>query len=118
MNLIVNVSKNWAIGKGNSLLFHISQDMKFFKEHTTAKTVVMGRKTLESLPGSKPLPNRHNIVLTRNTDYKPQGVTLYNSIDEFVKENKNNDDVPWRISEKKFLSKLDEFIDEKYDKIV
>ena len=93
MNLIVNVSKNWAIGKGNSLLFHISQDMKFFKEHTTAKTVVMGRKTLESLPGSKPLPNRHNIVLTRNTDYKPQGVTLYNSIDEFVKENKNNDDV-------------------------
>ena len=93
MNLIVNVSENWAIGKGNSLLFHLSQDMKFFKEHTSGKTIVMGRKTLESLPGSKPLPNRKNIVLTRNSDYHPEGVTVYNSIDEFLKDNSNTDDV-------------------------
>ena len=46
MKLIVNVSDNWAIGKNNGLLFHLSQDMKFFREHTTGNTIVMGRKTL------------------------------------------------------------------------
>lgn len=93
MNLIVNVSKNWAIGKDNGLLFHISADMKFFKNHTTGKTIVMGRKTLESLPGSKPLPNRTNIVLTRNKDYNPSGVTVLNSIDELMSTTKDTDNV-------------------------
>lgn len=85
MNLIVNVSKNWAIGKENGLLFHISQDMKYFKEHTTGKTVVMGRKTLESLPKGNPLPNRKNIVLTRDENFIKDGVTVYHSIDELLK---------------------------------
>ncbi len=85
MNIIVNVSKNWAIGKDNNLLFHISQDMKFFKSHTQGKTVVMGRKTLESLPGGNPLPNRHNIVLTRDADFKKEGVTVFHSIEELLK---------------------------------
>lgn len=85
MNLIVNVSKNWAIGKENGLLFHISQDMKYFKEHTTGKTVVMGRKTLESLPKGNPLPNRKNIVLTRDESFTKDGVTVYHSIDELLK---------------------------------
>ncbi len=85
MNIIVNVSKNWAIGKDNGLLFHISQDMKFFKEHTVGKTVVMGRKTLESLPKGNPLPNRKNIVLTRDPDFTKEGVTVYHSIDELLK---------------------------------
>ena len=93
MNLIVNVSKNWAIGKDNSLLFHLSQDMKFFKAHTTGKTIVMGRKTLESLPGGKPLPNRKNIVLTRNKDYYPDGVEVYNSISDFIEDNPDTEDV-------------------------
>ncbi len=93
MKLIVNVSKNWAIGKNNSLLFHLSQDMKFFKEHTTGNTIVMGRKTLESLPNGKPLPNRRNIVLTRNKDYKPDGVTVYNGIDEFIADNADTDNI-------------------------
>ena len=62
MNLIVNVDKNWAIGKGNKLLVSIPQDMKFFRETTTGKVVVMGRKTLESFPGGQPLKNRTNIV--------------------------------------------------------
>ena len=86
MNLIVNVSENWAIGKGNSLLFHLSQDMKFFKAHTSGKTVVMGRKTLESLPGSKPLPNRTNIVLTRNTDFDSRFLLLENKVIHFTIE--------------------------------
>lgn len=93
MNLIVNVSENWAIGRGNSLLFHLSQDMKFFKEHTSGKTVVMGRKTLESLPGAKPLPNRKNIILTRNADYHPEGVTVYNSIYDFLNDNPDTNDI-------------------------
>lgn len=82
MNIIVNTDKNWAIGKDNQLLFHISQDMKFFKEHTQNNTVVMGRKTLDSLPGGRALPNRKNIVLTANKDFKRENVTVCNSLEE------------------------------------
>lgn len=82
MNLIVNVSKNWAIGKDGGLLFHIPADMKFFKEHTTGNVVVMGRKTLDSLPGGKALPNRTNIVLTRSNDFTRENVTVCRSMDE------------------------------------
>lgn len=76
MNLIVNADRNWAIGKNGHLLFHISEDMRFFKSRTTGGIVVMGRKTLESLPGSKPLPNRTNIVLSRRIGFAPDGVTV------------------------------------------
>lgn len=93
MNLIVNVTKNWAIGKDNALLVHLSQDMKFFKSHTVGNTIVMGRKTLESFPSSKPLPNRTNIVLSRNIEYRPDGVVVYNSIEEFLGNIKDNDNV-------------------------
>ncbi len=93
MNLIVNVSENWAIGKGNSLLFHLSEDMKFFKSHTVGKTVVMGRKTLESLPKSNPLPNRTNIVLTRNANFEKDGVEIYTDIDKFIQNLKDKNDV-------------------------
>ena len=64
MKAIVAVSKNWGIGKENSLLFHIPEDLKFFKAMTLNKVVVMGRKTLESLPGGKPLKERTTIVLS------------------------------------------------------
>ena len=66
MNLIVAVDKNWAIGKENKLLVSIPQDMKFFRETTMGKVVVMGRKTLESFPGGQPLKKRTNIVITRD----------------------------------------------------
>lgn len=69
MNIIVAVDKNWAIGLQNRLLVSIPQDMKFFRETTTGKTVVMGRKTLESFPGGQPLKKRTNIVLTGKKDY-------------------------------------------------
>lgn len=91
MNIIVNVSKNWAIGRNNELLFHISADMKFFKEHTTGNTIVMGRKTLESLPGSRALPNRTNIVLSRKSDFECENVTVYHSVDELMENIKNLD---------------------------
>lgn len=79
MNLIVNVSKNWAIGKNNDLLFHLSADMKFFKSHTINNIVVMGRKTLDSLPGGRALPNRTNIVLTRNESFKRENITVFHN---------------------------------------
>ena len=66
MKLIVAVSENWGIGKDNDLLFSIPQDMKFFRETTMGKTVILGRKNLESFPGKKPLPKRTNIILTRD----------------------------------------------------
>ena len=79
MKLIVNVDKNWAIGKGGKLLFHLSRDMRFFKEHTTGAIVVMGRKTLDSLPGGRPLANRKNIVLSRDPKFSRDGVTVCNN---------------------------------------
>ena len=60
---IVAVDKEWGIGKKNDLLFHLKEDMKFFKATTSGKTVVMGSYTLKSFPGGKPLPNRVNVVL-------------------------------------------------------
>ncbi len=69
MKAIVVVDRNWAIGKGNSLLAHLPGDLKYFKEKTLGKVVAMGRQTLESFPGGKPLPERTNIVLTTNEDY-------------------------------------------------
>ena len=73
MNLIAAVDKNWAIGRNNKLLVSIPDDMKFFRETTTGKVVVMGRKTLESFPGKKPLKNRVNIVLTGDRSYQADG---------------------------------------------
>lgn len=79
MNLIVAVDNKWGIGKNNGLLAHLPSDMKYFKEHTTGKAVVMGRKTLESMPGKKGLPNRTNYVLTTNAEYVADGAIVVNS---------------------------------------
>ena len=70
MNLIAAVDKNWAIGCKNKLLVSIPADMKFFRETTTGKVVVMGRKTLESFPNGQPLKKRVNIVLTHDKNFK------------------------------------------------
>lgn len=72
MNIVVAMDNKNGIGKDGDLLFHFKEDMKRFKELTLYKTVVMGRKTLESLPNSKPLKDRSNIILTRQEDY-PKG---------------------------------------------
>ncbi|NLO64740.1 MAG: dihydrofolate reductase [Clostridiales bacterium] len=64
MQTIVAVDKFWGIGKNNDLLFHLPEDLKYFKEKTLGKVIVMGGNTLLSLPDSKPLPNRTNIVLS------------------------------------------------------
>lgn len=86
MNLIVNVDRNWAIGKNNRLLVSIPADMKFFRETTQGNIVVMGRKTLESFPQGQPLKNRVNIVITGNKDYQVKGAIVVHSIEEAVEE--------------------------------
>lgn len=86
MNLIVAVDKNWAIGKDNSLLVRIPSDQRYFKEKTTNNVIVMGRKTLESFPEANPLPNRTNIVITSNPNYKAKDTRLVYSIEEALEE--------------------------------
>ena len=80
ITLIAACSKNRAIGKDNKLLWHLPNDLKRFKRLTTDKTVVMGRKTFESI--GKPLPNRKNIILTKNKDLLIEGCDVICSISE------------------------------------
>ena len=86
MNIIVAADKNWGIGRNNELLVSIPADMKMFREETTGKVVVMGRKTLESFPNGLPLKNRTNIVITGNRDYQVKGAVIVHSIEEALKE--------------------------------
>lgn len=86
MNIIVAVDSHWGIGYNNKLLVSIPSDMKFFREMTTGKVVVMGRKTLESFPNGLPLKNRTNIVLTKNKDYKVKGALVFHSPEEVLEE--------------------------------
>lgn len=82
MNLIVAVDANWGIGKQNQLLFSIPEDMAFFKETTLGKVVVMGRATMQSLPGHRPLKDRVNILLTSDHLLKPKGFMVAHSLEE------------------------------------
>ncbi len=82
---IAAVSENWGIGKDGELLFHIPEDMKFFRMTTLGHTIVMGRKTLLSFPDGKPLKNRNNVVLSRRTDFKPDGAEAFKSVEEVLK---------------------------------
>ena len=79
MNLIVAVDNRWGIGKDNHLLANIPGDMQYFKEHTTGKVVIMGRKTLESMPGKRGLPNRTNYVLTGQAGFSAERAITVNS---------------------------------------
>lgn len=91
MNIILAADRNWAIGKDNDLLIHLPGDLKYFKKMTTGKTVIMGRKTLESLPGGKPLPNRRNIILTRSDDFQVSGAEVLNSVEDVLHLIKSGD---------------------------
>jgi dihydrofolate reductase len=82
MVAIVAVDDNWGIGCEGKLLFNIPDDMDFFKRKTEGKTVVMGYMTFLSLPGSKPLKNRTNIVLADAGGFAPDGVTVCGSLEQ------------------------------------
>ena len=93
LSIIVAISENNVIGKDNKLLWHLPEDLKRFKELTTGHTIIMGRKTFESLGGI--LPNRKHIVITRDTNYKVENnnVEIMNDIqeiDKYVNDNEEN----------------------------
>ena len=80
MNAIVVVDQNWAIGCNGDLLFSLPTDMKRFRSLTIGGTVILGRKTLDSFPGGRPLPKRRNIVITRNVDFDREGCEIAGSL--------------------------------------
>lgn len=86
MNAIVAVDNNWAIGCKNSLLVRIPADHKNFRQETTGKVVVLGRKTLETFPQGMPLPNRTNIILSTNPDYQVKDAVVVHSKEELDAE--------------------------------
>ena len=86
MNLIVAVDSNWAIGNKNQLLIRIPNDHKHFREETTSKVVVLGRKTLETFPQGMPLKNRTNIILSTNSSYQVKDALVVHSVEELLEE--------------------------------
>ena len=86
ISLIAAVAQNRALGKDGQLLWHLPEDMRYFRETTRGKPVIMGRKTWESLPDVfRPLPGRRNIVISRNPAYDAPGATLAGSLEEAVR---------------------------------
>ena len=86
MNLIAAVDNNWGIGKDGDVLFHIPQDVSYFREMTMGKVIIMGRKTFESLPVKNHiLPGRKMIVLTKNHDFKHDGVSVCHNVDVLLR---------------------------------
>lgn len=92
MNLIVAVDNNWAIGNKNELLVRIPNDHKHFREETTGKVVVLGRKTLETFPQGLPLKNRTNIILSRDKNYQVKDAIVVHSVEELLEELKKYND--------------------------
>jgi len=85
ISIIVAMATNRAIGKGGDLIWHLSNDLKHFKEITSGHSVIMGYNTYASLPGRKPLPKRRNIIISSHLHEAPEGFELANSILDAVK---------------------------------
>lgn len=94
VTIIAAIDENRVLGKDNELIWHLPEDLKRFKRLTTGHAIIMGRKTFESLP--KALPNRHNIVVTRNQNYTKEGITVCHSLEEAI-QNASEDKQPFVI---------------------
>lgn len=92
LSIIVAIAENSIIGGDNKLLWHISEDLKRFKKITTNHTIIMGRKTFESLPNI--LPNRHHVVITRDKNYvvDSDAVSIFHNLDEVLAKYENSDE--------------------------
>ena len=89
ISIIVAIAENNVIGKDNSLIWHLPADMKFFKEKTMGHCIITGRKNYESIPEKfRPLPNRTNIVITRQKEYAAPGAIVVSSLEEAIKKAK------------------------------
>ena len=109
LSMIAAVGKNLELGKNNDLIWHLPNDLKFFKEITSGKTIVMGQNTFFSLP--KMLPKRRHIVLTFTDEVYPEGVEIFKSIDDFMKQYKNKKEEIFIIGGasiyRQFIDKID-----------
>ena len=84
MNLIAAVDRSWAIGKDGDQLAYISQDLRRFQSLTAGHPVILGRKTLATFPGGRPLKGRRNLILSRNPDFAPQGAEVFSDVDALL----------------------------------
>lgn len=84
MRAIVCADANWGIGSAGDLQVHISADLKRFKALTMGCPVILGRKTLSTFPGGRPLPGRENLVLSRNPDFAPEGVQVFARVEDLL----------------------------------
>lgn len=84
MELIVAVDRNWAIGNQGDQLFYIPADLKRFRALTMGRPVILGRKTLATFPGGRPLKGRENLILSRNPDFRPEGAAVYSNLDSLL----------------------------------
>lgn len=93
ISLIVAIGKNNVIGKNGELPWHYSEDLKYFKKVTTNHKVLMGKTTFDSIVNKlgKPLPNRHNIVVTHDENFSYQGVEVVSNLADFLKNHQNDD---------------------------
>jgi len=107
ISLIVAVSTNHAIGKNNQLLWHLPNDLKFFKNTTWASVVIMGRKTFESV--NKPLPGRINIVITRQKDWNADQVIKVNDLETALDEARNRSSM--QLADRIYLTRVHTMID-------
>ena len=86
MNIIAAVDKNWGIGNRGELLVSIPKDQKMFRQETTGKVVVLGRKTLDTFPQKQPLPYRTNIIVTHDKSFQVKGAIVVHSVEELLEE--------------------------------
>ena len=86
MIAMVAVDKNWGIGTNGDQIVYIPGDLKRFREFTTGNTIVLGRKTVATFPGGKPLKNRRNLILSRNPDYAPEGGEVYPDLEALMQQ--------------------------------
>ena len=84
MNVIVAVDRNWAIGNGGDQLVYLSEDLKRFKSLTVGHPVLLGRKTLSTFPGGRPLKGRRNLILSRTLDPAPEGAEVFPDLDALL----------------------------------
>lgn len=107
ISIIAAIGKNRELGKDNKLIWHIKEDLQRFKALTSGHPIIMGRKTFESI--GRPLPNRTNIVITRNLEFKPAGAIVCNSVEEGIKEG-----IKYYVLSSKYKQKENKIHDTKY----
>jgi len=88
LSIIVAMSSNHVIGVNNTLPWHLTEDLKYFKSLTTGHTIIMGRKTYQSI--GRPLPHRRNIVISRNTETSYEGAEVVHSVEDAISISKND----------------------------